>query len=59
MQRLKYVQAGQFVIEYCGEVISWREAKRRSHAYESEGISRYLSYQVMKKKNEVTIEKPS
>ncbi|MQM03269.1 hypothetical protein Taro_036046 [Colocasia esculenta] len=28
--------AGQFVIEYCGEVISWKEAKRRSQAYEAE-----------------------
>ncbi|XP_020524500.1 histone-lysine N-methyltransferase ASHH1 isoform X1 [Amborella trichopoda] len=32
------IKAGQFVIEYCGEVISWREAVRRSHAYEAEGL---------------------
>ncbi|KAJ3700409.1 hypothetical protein LUZ61_004114 [Rhynchospora tenuis] len=39
------IKAGQFVIEYCGEVISWREAKRRSHAYESEGIKdAYIIY---------------
>lgn len=30
-------QAGKFIIEYCGEVISWKEAKKRSHAYEVEG----------------------
>ncbi|PON96239.1 hypothetical protein TorRG33x02_078280, partial [Trema orientale] len=30
--------AGQFVIEYCGEVISWKEAKRRSQAYEIQGL---------------------
>ncbi|KAK7391234.1 hypothetical protein VNO78_19646 [Psophocarpus tetragonolobus] len=32
------IKAGQFVIEYCGEVISWKEAKRRSHAYENQGL---------------------
>ncbi|XP_004306471.1 PREDICTED: histone-lysine N-methyltransferase ASHH1-like [Fragaria vesca subsp. vesca] len=32
------IKAGQFIIEYCGEVISWKEAKKRSHAYEIEGI---------------------
>ncbi|KAI4352751.1 hypothetical protein L6164_006972 [Bauhinia variegata] len=32
------IKAGQFVIEYCGEVISWKEAKRRSHAYEIQGL---------------------
>ncbi|XP_058758536.1 histone-lysine N-methyltransferase ASHH1-like isoform X1 [Vicia villosa] len=31
------IKAGQFVIEYCGEVISWKEAKRRSHTYETQG----------------------
>nr|AEL16989.1 ASH1-like protein [Phaseolus vulgaris] len=32
------LKAGQFVIEYCGEVISWKEAKRRSQAYENQGL---------------------
>ncbi|XP_019427259.1 PREDICTED: histone-lysine N-methyltransferase ASHH1 [Lupinus angustifolius] len=32
------IKAGQFVIEYCGEVISWKEAKRRSQAYETQGL---------------------
>lgn len=32
------IKEGQFVIEYCGEVISWKEAKRRSHAYEVQGL---------------------
>ncbi|XP_020583786.1 histone-lysine N-methyltransferase ASHH1 [Phalaenopsis equestris] len=32
------IKAGQFVIEYCGEVISWKEAKQRSQAYEAEGL---------------------
>ncbi|KAL5139586.1 Histone-lysine N-methyltransferase ASHH1 [Glycine soja] len=32
------IKAGQFVIEYCGEVISWKEAKRRSQAYENQGL---------------------
>ena len=31
------MQAGQFIIEYCGEVISWKEAKQRSHTYEIQG----------------------
>lgn len=31
------MQAGQFIIEYCGEVISWKEAKQRSQAYETQG----------------------
>jgi hypothetical protein len=25
-------------MEYCGEVISWKEAKRRSQAYENQGL---------------------
>lgn len=32
------IKAGQFIIEYCGEVISCKEAKRRSHAYERQGL---------------------
>ncbi|CAN6543695.1 unnamed protein product [Malus baccata var. baccata] len=32
------IKAGQFIIEYCGEVISWKEAKQRSHAYETQGL---------------------
>ncbi|KAF7812539.1 histone-lysine N-methyltransferase ASHH1 [Senna tora] len=32
------IKAGQFIIEYCGEVISWKEAKRRSQAYETQGL---------------------
>ncbi|XVF29832.1 hypothetical protein REPUB_Repub16aG0004900 [Reevesia pubescens] len=32
------MKAGQFIIEYCGEVISWKEAKRRSQAYENQGL---------------------
>lgn len=32
------IKAGQFIIEYCGEVISWKEAKRRSQTYEAEGL---------------------
>ncbi|KAJ6825697.1 histone-lysine N-methyltransferase ASHH1 isoform X2 [Iris pallida] len=32
------IKAGQFVIEYCGEVISCKEAKRRSQSYEVEGL---------------------
>ncbi|KAF6157847.1 hypothetical protein GIB67_003747, partial [Kingdonia uniflora] len=32
------IKAGQFIIEYCGEVISWKEAKRRSQAYENQGL---------------------
>ncbi|XP_050208267.1 histone-lysine N-methyltransferase ASHH1 [Mercurialis annua] len=34
----EYIPAGQFIIEYCGEVISWKEARRRSHAYERQGL---------------------
>ncbi|KAK6246443.1 SET domain - like 10 [Theobroma cacao] len=32
------IKAGQFIIEYCGEVISWKEAKQRSQAYETQGL---------------------
>ncbi|XP_038989167.1 histone-lysine N-methyltransferase ASHH1 isoform X1 [Phoenix dactylifera] len=32
------IKAGQFVIEYCGEIISSKEARRRSQAYETEGL---------------------
>ncbi|KAM1005739.1 hypothetical protein ACFX1T_002602 [Malus domestica] len=32
------IKAGQFIIEYCGEVISWKEAKQRSHTYEIQGL---------------------
>ncbi|XP_031390636.1 histone-lysine N-methyltransferase ASHH1 isoform X1 [Punica granatum] len=32
------IKRGQFIIEYCGEVISWKEAKRRSQAYENQGM---------------------
>ncbi|KAL8144319.1 LOW QUALITY PROTEIN: hypothetical protein V2J09_017351 [Rumex salicifolius] len=32
------IKGGQFIIEYCGEVISWKEAKRRTLTYESQGI---------------------
>ncbi|KAH9691845.1 Histone-lysine N-methyltransferase ASHH1 [Citrus sinensis] len=35
---IKLEQAGQFIIEYCGEVISWKEARRRSQAYETQGL---------------------
>ncbi|XP_042433927.1 histone-lysine N-methyltransferase ASHH1-like isoform X5 [Zingiber officinale] len=39
------IKAGQFVIEYCGEVISWKEAKQRSQAYESAGLKdAYIIY---------------
>jgi SET domain-containing protein len=31
-----FIQAGQFVIEYFGEVISCKEAKCRSHTYETQ-----------------------
>ncbi|CAN1240329.1 Histone-lysine N-methyltransferase ASHH1 [Linum grandiflorum] len=31
------IKAGQFIIEYCGEVISCKVARRRSYYYESEG----------------------
>ncbi|KAA8546590.1 hypothetical protein F0562_002671 [Nyssa sinensis] len=32
------IKAGQFIIEYCGEVISSEEAQRRSQTYESQGL---------------------
>ncbi|CAN6452548.1 unnamed protein product [Victoria cruziana] len=32
------IKAGQFVIEYCGEVITWEEAQRRSEIYEKDGL---------------------
>lgn len=32
------IKAGQFIIEYCGEVISSKEAKQRSQAYEAQGL---------------------
>ncbi|KAI3735806.1 hypothetical protein L6452_15322 [Arctium lappa] len=32
------IKAGQFIIEYCGEVISSDEAKERSQTYEAEGL---------------------
>lgn len=32
------LKAGQFIIEYCGEVISWKEAMRRSQTYETQGL---------------------
>ncbi|KAK9270236.1 hypothetical protein L1049_025813 [Liquidambar formosana] len=32
------IKAGQFIIEYCGEVISWKEARRRSQTYEIQGL---------------------
>ncbi|PKA57371.1 Histone-lysine N-methyltransferase ASHH1 [Apostasia shenzhenica] len=32
------IKAGQFIIEYCGEVISWREARDRSLAYEAQDL---------------------
>ncbi|KAK3144771.1 hypothetical protein QOZ80_4AG0317660 [Eleusine coracana subsp. coracana] len=39
------IMAGQFIIEYCGEVISWKEAKRRSQAYETQGLmDAYIIY---------------
>ncbi|KAM3367444.1 hypothetical protein ACQJBY_016195 [Aegilops geniculata] len=39
------ITAGQFVIEYCGEVISWKEAKRRSQTYEDQGLTEsYIIY---------------
>ena len=38
------IQAGQFIIEYCGEVISWKDAKRRSQAYEIQGEHKFILY---------------
>eukprot|EP01018_Ginkgo_biloba_P007099 Gb_24492 [translate_table: standard] len=38
MQIYQDVKVGQFIIEYCGEVISCKEARRRSQAYEAEGL---------------------
>ncbi|XP_024991743.1 histone-lysine N-methyltransferase ASHH1 isoform X1 [Cynara cardunculus var. scolymus] len=32
------IKAGQFIIEYCGEVISSDEAKERSQTYEAQGL---------------------
>ncbi|GFQ08742.1 histone-lysine n-methyltransferase ashh1 [Phtheirospermum japonicum] len=32
------IKAGQFIIEYCGEVISSEKAKQRSHSYEAQGL---------------------
>ncbi|KAK9740816.1 hypothetical protein RND81_03G062400 [Saponaria officinalis] len=32
------IKAGQFIIEYCGEVISSKEAKKRALAYETQGL---------------------
>ncbi|XP_022871648.1 histone-lysine N-methyltransferase ASHH1-like [Olea europaea var. sylvestris] len=32
------IKAGQFIIEYCGEIISLEEAKQRSQNYEAQGI---------------------
>ncbi|XP_071938646.1 histone-lysine N-methyltransferase ASHH1 isoform X2 [Coffea arabica] len=32
------IKAGQFIIEYCGEVISLEEAKHRSQSYEAQGL---------------------
>lgn len=32
------IKAGQFIIEYCGEVISSDEAKARSQTYEAQGL---------------------
>ncbi|KAF9602899.1 hypothetical protein IFM89_032639 [Coptis chinensis] len=34
----EHIKAGQFVIEYCGEVISCKEAKLRAQAYEKQGL---------------------
>lgn len=32
------IKAGEFIIEYCGEVISSEEAKERSQTYEAQGL---------------------
>ncbi|KAL3619925.1 hypothetical protein CASFOL_034837 [Castilleja foliolosa] len=32
------MKAGQFIIEYCGEVISSEKAKQRSNSYEAQGL---------------------
>ncbi|KAL6286100.1 hypothetical protein ACE6H2_010490 [Prunus campanulata] len=34
----RHHQLEQFIIEYCGEVISWKEAKQRSQAYEIQDL---------------------
>jgi SET domain-containing protein len=34
---LEEIKAGQFIMEYCGEVISWKEAKKRAQTYETHG----------------------
>ncbi|KAL9311962.1 Histone-lysine N-methyltransferase ASHH1 [Arabidopsis thaliana] len=35
---LEEIKAGQFIMEYCGEVISWKEAKKRAQTYETHGV---------------------
>lgn len=35
--KLFYLKAGEFIIEYCGEIISSDEAKQRSQTYEAQG----------------------
>lgn len=34
----EYIKAGEFIIEYCGEIISSKEAKQRSQTYEAQGL---------------------
>ncbi|GAB2222979.1 hypothetical protein Droror1_Dr00017112 [Drosera rotundifolia] len=34
----EFIKAGQFIIEYCGEVISSKDAERRAQAYETQGV---------------------
>ncbi|KAL9249467.1 Histone-lysine N-methyltransferase ASHH1-like protein [Drosera capensis] len=34
----EFIKAGQLIIEYCGEVISSKEAERRAQAYETQGV---------------------
>ncbi|CAH9107034.1 unnamed protein product [Cuscuta europaea] len=34
----EYIKDGQFIIEYCGEVISSEKARRRSQTYETQGL---------------------